>query len=96
MEKQYSIYIIASPSDVLYIWVTNNLIRRIQEHRKWSIEWFSKKYWCTRLVYYESWKYIYDAIAREKELKGWGRKKKIELIATMNPKWKDYYDEIIL
>ena len=95
MDYQYYTYIVASPSDVLYIWMTNNLQRRIEEHKEWKIEWFSKKYHCNRLVYYESTKYVYEAIAREKQLKWWLRQKKIELIETINPKWKDLYKDII-
>jgi putative endonuclease len=95
MEYNAYTYIVASPSDVLYIWVTNDLQRRISEHKEWKIEWFSKKYGCKKLIYYEYTPYIYNAIEREKELKWWNRKKKIELIETINPSWKDLYNDII-
>lgn len=95
MEFTFYTYIIASESWVLYIWMTNNLIRRIEEHKSWNIEWFSKKYKCYRLVYFENTKYAYNAISRENELKGWSRKKKVELIQSKNPKWNDLYGEII-
>lgn len=95
MEYNAYTYIIASPSDVLYIGVTSDLIRRIGEHKEGKIEWFSKKYGCKRLLYYEYSNYIQNAIAREKELKWWNRKKKIELIETLNPTWRDLYDDII-
>lgn len=90
-EYQFYTYIMASDSGTLYIGMTNNLIRRVQEHKEWKIEWFSKKYNCHKLVYFESTKYIYNAIEREKELKDWNRKKKEELIKTTNPTWKDLY-----
>ncbi len=95
MENNYYTYIVSSPSDVLYIGMTNNLIRRMQEHKEWKTEWFSKKYGCTRLVYYEHTKYVQEAISREKVLKWWNRKKKIELIQSKNPEWKDLYESII-
>ena len=96
MKKFYYIYIIASSSDVLYVGITNNLIRRMNEHRNCIIEGFSKKYHCHRLVFYEYTEYVNDALLREKTIKSWSRKKKVELIESMNPCWKDLYDEIIL
>ncbi len=95
MKKYYYIYIMASSSDVLYVGITNNLIRRINEHRTWKIEGFSKKYNCHRLVFYEYTEYVIDALLREKTIKSWSRKKKIQLIQSVNPNWKDLYDEII-
>lgn len=91
-EYQFYTYIMASNSGTLYIGMTNNLQRRVQEHKSWKIEWFSKKYKCHKLVYFESTKYVSNAIEREKELKDWNRKKKEELIKTMNPTWKDLSD----
>ena len=85
----------ASDSGTRYIGMTNNLIRRVQEHKEWKIDWFSKKYNCYKLVYFESTKYIYNAIEREKELKDWNRQKKEELIKQMNPTWKDLYETIL-
>lgn len=79
----------ASNSGTLYIGMTNNLARRVKEHKEWNIEGFSKKYKCYKLVYFESTKYVHNAIEREKELKDWNRQKKEELIKTMNPSWKD-------
>jgi len=92
--KEYYIYIVSSDSWTLYIWMTNNLKRRIYEHKEWIMEWFTKKYWCTRLVYYEVWSDIEYVIQREKQMKKWNRSKKEKLIKTINPWWKDLYDEI--
>ena len=83
-----------SESGTLYIGMTNDLIRRASEHKEGKIEGFTKKYRCTKLVYYESTKYVYNAIEREKELKDWNRKKKEELIKTINPTWRDIYEDI--
>lgn len=93
-DVQFYIYIMASDSGTLYVGMTNNLQRRVIEHKEYKIEGFSKKYKCHKLVYYESTKYVYNAIEREKEIKNWNRKKKEELIKTMNPTWKDLYKTI--
>lgn len=85
----YFLYILSSNSWTLYIWVTNNLERRIQEHKKWLIEWFTKKYECNKLVYFENTWNINSAIAREKQLKWWKRIKKELLIKSLNPTWED-------
>ncbi|KAA0205499.1 GIY-YIG nuclease family protein [Candidatus Uhrbacteria bacterium] len=88
--KQYYVYILTNLLDtVLYIGMTNNLPRRINEHREKLVEGFSKKYNLTKLVFYESTDDVNAAIAREKELKGWIRRKKNALIESMNPEWKD-------
>ncbi|MEK7597927.1 MAG: GIY-YIG nuclease family protein [Patescibacteria group bacterium] len=85
----YFIYIISSYSGVLYIGVTNNLRRRIYEHKNELVEGFSKKYKCKKLVYFEEYQDINLAIAREKQLKNWNRKKKEWLIKQLNPDFKD-------
>ncbi len=85
----YYIYIMASSSGTLYLGVTNNLKRRIYEHKLGLVEGFSKKYKCTKVVYYEEFKDVKEAIAREKQLKNWRREKKEFLIKTINPTWKD-------
>jgi len=87
--KDYYVYIMASRSGVLYIGVTNNLDRRIFEHKKELIPGFSQKYKTKKLVYFENCSQIDDAIAREKQLKGWIRKKKEILIKTINPTMSD-------
>ena len=74
--------------------MTNNLIRRVYEHKEKIIDGFTKKYNCTKLVYYEIFNDPYNAIAREKQIKAGSRKKKIDLINAMNPKWKDLYDDL--
>ena len=85
----FFVYITASLSGTLYIGVTNNLKRRIYEHKQNLIEGFSKKYSCTKLVYMEQFNDINVAISREKQLKKWRREKKEWLIKTINPSWKD-------
>ncbi len=92
---QFFTYIMASESGTLYIGMTNNLIRRVTEHKEGTIEWFSKKYKCHKLVYFEETKYVYNAIEREKELKDWNRQKKIELIQNTNPHWNDLFESIL-
>ena len=79
----------------LYIGVTNNLVRRVYEHKEGLIEGFTKKYNVKNLVYYEVYNDMYEAIKREKAMKKWLRKWKIELIEKTNPDWKDLYEEII-
>lgn len=91
----YYVYILASKKNgTLYIGVTNNLARRVYEHRNDLIEGFTKKYNVHRLVFYEQFTDINNAIETEKRLKGWNRKWKIELIERTNPGWKDLYDEL--
>ena len=83
------VYILASASGVLYTGVTSSLDKRIIQHRFKTVEGFSNKYNVTRLVYYERHPHIRAAIAREKQIKGWSRKKKIALIEFSNPTWSD-------
>jgi len=92
--KQYYIYIMASISGVLYIGVTNNLIRRIQEHKQGLVQGFTRKYRIKKLVYFESTRDVRSAIEREKQLKKWRREKKVVMIEEMNPTWRDLYDEL--
>ncbi|MDP9195292.1 MAG: GIY-YIG nuclease family protein [Pseudomonadota bacterium] len=92
--KSYYVYILANETnEVLYIGVTNNLERRISEHRSGQVEGFTRKYKVTRLVWYESSGSIEDVILREKQLKMWRREKKNALIAMMNPQWVDLGEE---
>ncbi|MFZ3342964.1 MAG: GIY-YIG nuclease family protein [Terriglobales bacterium] len=88
-EHRYSTYIVCSRSGTLYIGMTNNLYRRILEHKSGEIEGFAGKYHCDRLLYYEGFDDVLKAIAREKQLKGWRRSKKIALIESTNPRWED-------
>ncbi len=88
--NQYYVYILTNKTDkVLYVGVTNNLQRRIYEHKNKLIEGFTKKYNLTKLVYFEEFTELKDAIAAEKKIKGWLRNKKIMLIQSKNPEWKD-------
>ena len=79
----------------IYIGVTSQLSRRIWEHKNEAHEGFTKKYGVKRLVWYEYWDKIEDAIRREKQLKKWNRKWKIELIEKSNFKWRDLYEDIL-
>ncbi len=86
----YYVYIITNKMNtVLYIGVTNNLERRMYEHRNMHVDGFSAKYKLSRLVYYEETKDVNEAILREKQLKGWSRFKKERLIMSLNPEWKE-------
>src|SRR5262249_6858599 len=91
-EKCYWVYILASRiGGTLYIGVTNNLIRRVYEHRVDLVEGFTKQYGVHRLVYFEQYDSIEQAILREKRLKKWNRAWKIQLIEENNPNWDDLY-----
>ena|SRR5271157_285102 len=88
-EHRYAVYILASRSHNFYIGVTNNLERRIRQHKEPEQEGFTARYNINRLVWYQIFGDIRDAIAREKQLKRWRREKKIQLIETSNPTWQD-------
>jgi putative endonuclease len=90
--SQYYVYIMTNHSGTLYVGMANDLRRRVWEHKQKVIEGFTKRYNITRLVYYEETTDVTAAIAREKQIKGWLRKKKIVLIETLNPGWKDLSD----
>ena len=90
MDRNYYVYLITNWNNkVLYTGVTNNLIRRIYEHKNKSLEGFSKKYNINKLVYFEQTNDVLAAITREKEIKKWRREKKNRLVSTTNPEWKD-------
>ena len=94
--KHYYVYIMTNAHNkVLYTGVTNNLARRVYEHRNGLGGVFTKKYNIHKLVYYEIGNDINATIAREKQIKGGSRKKKIDLIESANAEWKDLYEEII-
>ena len=88
-KKSYYVYIVASKTRVLYVGITSDIRLRLTQHREGLTPGFASKYMCHSLVYLESFPYVRDAIAREKQLKGWTRKKKIALIQEENPDWKD-------
>jgi putative endonuclease len=94
--EQYFVYILTNKrNNVLYVGITNNLIRRVYEYKNKLISGFTSKYNVNKLVYYESFQSVFDAIKREKEIKGWKREKKVALINSFNPEWKDLYEELI-
>lgn len=95
MNNRYFVYILTNKANnkVLYIGVTNNLERRIYEHKNKLVEGFSKKYNLNKLIYYEMTSDVNSAINREKQLKNWHRDWKINLINQFNPKWKDLSEE---
>src|SRR5580698_3797302 len=87
--RHFSVYILSSKSRVLYTGITDNLYRRTWEHKNDVNPGFTRDYRVHRLVYYETFKYVNNAIAREKAIKGWLRRKKIALIEGENPTWED-------
>lgn len=95
MHKESYVYLLANKhKSVLYTGVTSDLIRRIYEHKNKLVKGFTQKYNVDCLVYYEACENIVAAIEREKQIKGWSRKKKDELINTLNPEWGDLYRSI--
>jgi putative endonuclease len=93
--KTFFVYLVTNRSRVvLYTGVTNNLERRVWEHKNGTVTGFTKRYELDRLVYYEDYRDIRDAIMREKEIKAWRREKKNALVETLNPLWKDLGQEL--
>ena len=88
-DKQYHVYIMTNGARTLYVGVTSDLARRVYEHKHKMVEGFTKKYNLTYLAYYAETTDVMSAIEREKQIKGWRRSKKIELIESFNPSWKD-------
>ncbi len=96
MEKMYFVYIITNAHNtVLYTGVTNDLIRRIHEHKNKQVKGFSGRYNLNKLVYFEQGTDVYEAITREKQIKAGSRQKKIDLIDEMNPEWLDLFKTLI-
>ena len=93
VSKQYYVYLMASKSHVLYVGLTNDLQRRVEQHKQKLVEGFTARYNITRLVYYEVTNDVHVALAREKEIKGWRRSKKVALIESVNPTWRDLSDD---
>lgn len=89
VEKWFYVYILMNRSKGFYIAVTNNLRKRVFQHKTGILEGFTSKYKLNRLVYWETFKDVKSAIAREKQLKRWTRVKKMQLIVRMNPTWSD-------
>ncbi len=90
MKKYYVCIMTNRKNGVLYTGITNNLERRVQGHKRKIIPGFTSRYNCTKLVYYDSTHDVRFAIEREKQIKGWLRRKKIALIESQNPEWKDF------
>jgi putative endonuclease len=88
-EKRYYVYIMASKSRVLYVGVTGFLYARVMQHKRGEVEGFTRRYNVNRLVYFEVFQYVNNAIARETEIKKWRRAKKVALIEKNNPTWED-------
>ena len=94
--REYCVYIMTNAHNtVIYTGVTNDLARRVYEHKNGLGGIFTKKYNVIKLVYYEVTDSVHAALAREKQIKGGSRKKKIDLVNGINPEWKDLYEEII-
>jgi len=90
MERHYFVYLLTNWNHkVMYVGVTNDLERRVLEHKQKAVKGFTEKYNVTRLVYFEETTYIQEALAREKEIKKWRREKKNKLVTGMNPGWED-------
>ncbi len=94
-EAIYAVYIMASNSGTLYTGFTSNLVKRVWEHKNGVVKGFTLKYGCHKLVYYGVSDCFDAALAREKQVKGWSRKKKEDLIRTINPGWKDLYQNLL-
>ena len=92
----YYVYIMASRSRVLYVGVTNDLARRVHEHKQGLVPGFTSKYRVHRLVYFEKFADISEAIAREKAIKGWKRSRKVSLVEVRNPTWEDMAGDTFL
>jgi putative endonuclease len=93
MSKEYFVYFMTNKPKTLYTGVTNNLMRRVYEHKNKLVPGFTSRYNISELVYYESTSNVNSALAREKQIKGWLRAKKIALINSMNSEWKDLSEE---
>jgi len=94
-QKYYYVYILSNKyNNVLYVGITNDLIRRVYEHKNKLVDGFTEKYNVDKLVYYELFNDPTNAITREKQLKGYSRKKKVELITSFNPEWEDLYETL--
>jgi putative endonuclease len=92
-EHHYYVYLMSSRTRVLYCGMTNDLGRRVSEHKSGEFPGFSLQYRCSRLVWFERFQYVGNAIAREKQIKNWRREKKLALIQAMNSSWADLSEE---
>lgn len=94
-DKNYFVYIIGNERPTLYIGVTNDLVKRVYEHKKGIVSSFTKKYSLNKILYFEIFNHIEDALKREKQLKHWNRNWKLEIIIKENPNFEDLYEEIV-
>ena len=92
-EYRFFVYIMSSKSRRIYTGVTNNIERRVNQHKASEIEGFTQRYEINRLVHYETFQYVGNAIHREKEIKGWDRAKRVALIESENPTWEDLAED---
>ncbi len=92
-QRTYYVYIMSNRSQTLYVGVTNDLVRRVFQHRNPTHATFTSRYHVTRLVYFEPFSDVREAIEREKRIKGWTRAKKLALVAESNPDWEDLAEE---
>ena len=95
ISNQYFVYILVNRNLTIYIGVTSNLIKRVFQHKNGLVKGFTKKYHITKLVYYEVFNDVNEAIKREKQLKNWHREWKLNLIKDNNPDFRDLYNEIL-
>jgi putative endonuclease len=95
-DYNFWVYIVTNLHEsVFYVGMTNDLARRVSEHRFGEVPGFTSAYRCRKLIYYEHCTDVQDAIAREKQLKKWSQQKKLALIATLNPRWRDLAPEVL-
>lgn len=92
-ERRYYVYVLTNRSGTLYTGVTNDLMRRVSEHKAGKVDGFTKRYRINRLVYFEDTSDIHAALQREKQIKGWTRLKRVNLVNSINPKWRDLSDD---
>jgi putative endonuclease len=92
-QHHYYVYIVASRTHVLYCGVTSNLEARVAQHKAGTIAGFTQRFHCNRLVWFERYQYVRNAIAREKQIKNWTRSKKLALIEEINPTWADLSED---
>jgi len=95
MQRRYCVYILTNKSRTLYTGVTSNLPQRLQQHQSKAVPGFTAKYNINRLVFYEEWATMGEAIAREKQIKGWRRDRKVALIESANPLWEDLAEHVL-
>jgi putative endonuclease len=93
--RSYYVYILANNGKMIYTGITSNLEKRIYEHKNHLINGYTKKYDINKLVYFEETNDVHAAIGREKQIKGWVRQKKIALIESVNPQWRDLAETIL-